>query len=129
MTTDMFHLSLLQPRLHFLFLSTTEKRAPEFTPGCFGTVHIAHLCIIFGTVHIAHLCIIFGTVHIAHLCIIFGTVHIAHLCIIFPLFYYVSLTPVACRKARVLFTLFAFACTYGVVFKHIDYMSNMADVF
>jgi hypothetical protein len=105
MTTDMFHLSLLQPRLHFLFLSTTEKRAPEFTPGCFGTVHIAHLCIIF------------------------GTVHIAHLCIIFPLFYYVSLTPVACRKARVLFTLFAFACTYGVVFKHIDYMSNMADVF
>ena len=113
----MFHLSLLQPRLHFLFLSTTEKRAPEITPGCFGTVHIAHLCIIF------------GTVHIAHLCIIFGTVHIAHLCIIFPLFYYVSLTPVACRKARVLFTLFAFACTYGVVFKHIDYMSNMADVF
>ena len=105
MTTDMFHLSLLQPRLHFLFLSTTEKRAPEFTPGCFGTVHIAHLCIIF------------------------GTVHIAHLCIIFPLFYFVSLTPVACRKARVLFTLFAFACTYGVVFKHIDYMSNMADVF
>ena len=29
----MFHLSLLQPRLHVLFLNTTEKRAPEFTLG------------------------------------------------------------------------------------------------